>query len=221
MIKVKSKKVTKKIAKKPYPILQSSGQKKYKIPGIIMTVPGPYYFGGTIHYVNKEGKLVHDNKIRTKTDIKNLVMSITEFNKRYGDKIESSVKFKKKNPSIENEIHDIERMKKMLSSWNLKYDVFPNVEEYVNKHWTQTYGRQEALELLIAAMNQRADLYHNVERLIPPGGTHAGKRLAKAETNWKKIVNRLNGIEEKEPENKDYERVNWVSPTNDYDKWDL
>lgn len=107
-------------------------------------------------------------------------------------------KSKKKNPSTENEIHDIERMKRMLSSWNLKYDVFPNVEEYVNKHWTSTYGRQEALELLIAAMNQRADLYHNVERLIPPGGTRAGKRLAKAESNWNKVKDRLQGIETKD-----------------------
>ncbi len=104
------------------------------------------------------------------------------------------VKPKKKNPSLENEIHAIERMKRMLSSWNLKYDEFPNVEEYLNKHWTQTYGRQEALELLMAAMNQRADLYHNIERLIPPGSTRAGKRLTKAESNWAKVKDRLKTI---------------------------
>jgi hypothetical protein len=47
----------------------------------------------------------------------------------------------------------------------------------------------------MAAMNQRADLYHNVERLIPPGGTRAGKRLEKAESNWAKVKDRLQGIE--------------------------
>lgn len=110
----------------------------------------------------------------------------------------SKKKFKKKNPSIENEIHDIERMKRMLSSWNLKYDEFPDVVSYVNKHWTQTYGRKEALDLLNAAMNQRADLLHNVERLIPLDSTRAGKQLAKAEINWRKVINRLNEMKESE-----------------------
>lgn len=216
MVKVKSKVKTKKIIKKkPYP----------KLFGKEITKPGFWYAGGAMHYLSKEGKIVHDNKIRTQTELNKLVMSKAEFNKRYGSnesKVKvTSKKLKKKNPSLENEIHDIERMKRMLLSWNLKYDVFPDVVLYVNKHWTQTYGKKEALDLLNAAMGQRSDLYWNVEHFIPPGGTHAGKRLAKAETNWKKIVNRLNGIEEKEPENKDYERVNWVSPSNDYDKWDL
>lgn len=103
-------------------------------------------------------------------------------------------KLKKKNPSLKNEIHAIERMKRMLSSWNLKYDAFPDIVLYVNKHWTSTYGRQEALELLNAAMNQRIDLSNDLEKLILPGSTRAGKRLAKAESNWRKIVNRLNEI---------------------------
>ena len=107
-------------------------------------------------------------------------------------------KSKKKNPSVQNEIHAIERMKRMLSSWNLKYDVFPNVEEYVNKHWTSTYGKREALDLLNAAMNQRSDLYWNVERLMPPGGTRAGRELSKAESNWNKVKDRLQGIEIKD-----------------------
>jgi hypothetical protein len=179
MVNVKSKVKAKKATKKPYP----------KLFGKPITKPGYFYAGGAIHYLNKEGRIVHDSKIRTQAELKKLVMSDTEFNKRYGSVT------KKKNPSLESEIHDIERMKRMLSSWNLKYDVFPNVEEYVNKHWTQTYGRQEALELLMAAMNQRADLYHNVERLIPPGGTRAGKRLEKAESNWAKVKDRLQGIE--------------------------
>lgn len=106
-------------------------------------------------------------------------------------KIKTKVKPKKKNPSVENEIHAIDRMKRMLSSWNLKDDIFPDVEEYVNDHWTQTYGKQEALELLIAAMNQRAELYKNLEKLIPPGSTRAGKQLAKAESNWSKVKDKL------------------------------
>ncbi len=226
MVKVKSKKATKKISRRKLPVIQSAYERKHKIPGIIiMGFPGPLRTADTIHYLNKEGKLIHDSKMRTKSELKKLIMTKAEFNKRYGSS-ESKVKvvskkLKKKNPSLENEIHDIERMKRMLLSWNLKYDVFPDVVLYVNKHWTQTYGKKEALDLLNAAMNQRSDLYWNVERLIPPGGTRAGKQLDKANTNWKKIVNRLNGIEEKEPENKDYERVNWVSPTHDYDKWDL
>lgn len=113
-------------------------------------------------------------------------------------KIKAKVRPKKKNPSVENEIHTIDRMKRMLSSWNLKDGIFPDVEEYVNDHWTQTYGRQEALELLIAAMNQRAELYKNLEKLIPPGSTRAGKQLAKAESNWDKVKARLQGIETKD-----------------------
>lgn len=180
MVKVKSKVKSKKATKKPYP----------KLFGKSIVSPLPSYGGGALHYLNKEGKIVHDSK-RSVSECKKDAMTVTEFNKRYG----SLTKPKKKNPSVQNETHDIERMKRMLSSWNLKYDVFPNVEEYVNKHWTQTYGRQEALELLNAAMNQRADLYHNIERLIPPGGTRAGKRLAKAESNWAKVKDRLQGIE--------------------------
>lgn len=185
MVKVKSKIKTKKATKKkPYP----------KLFGKEITKPGFFYAAGALHYLNKDGRMIHDNKIRTQTELNKLVMSKAEFNKRYG----FTVKPKKKNPSIENEVHDIERMKKMLSSWNLTYDVFPDAEEYVRKHWTQTYGRQEALELLIAAMKQRADLYHNVERLIPPGSTRAGKRLAKAEVNWNKVKDKIQEIETKE-----------------------
>ena len=105
-------------------------------------------------------------------------------------------KSKKKNPSVQNEIHAIERMKRMLSSWNLKYDEFPDVKEYVNKHWTSSYGKREALDLLLAAMNQRSSLYYNVERMIPPGGTLAGRQLEKAEKNWSKVIGQLNGIQE-------------------------
>jgi hypothetical protein len=207
MVKIKAKVKSK---KKPLP----------KLFGKSIVSPGPWYYGGALHYVNKEGKVIHDNKIRSDKELKVLIMSVNEFDKRY-TQLKVINKSKKRNPSIENEIHDIERMKRMLSSWNLKYDVFPDVEKYVNKHWTSTYGRQEALELLNAAMNQRADLYHNVERLIPPGGTRAGKRLTKAESNWRKVVNRLKGIEEQKSENEDYEKVHWVSPSKDYDKWDL
>lgn len=118
-------------------------------------------------------------------------------------KIKSEVKSKKitkrksrkKNPSVQNEIHAIERMKRMLSSWNLKYDEFPDVKEYVNKHWTSSYGKREALDLLVAAMNLRSSLYHNVEKMIPPGSTLAGKQLEKAEKNWSKVIGQLNGIQ--------------------------
>ena len=185
MAKVKSK-VKTKIAtkKKPYP----------KLFGKEITKPGLFYGGGAVHYLSKDGKIVHDSKMRTVAERKKLMMTVTEFNKRYG----FTYKPKKKNPSVENEIHDIERMKRMLSSWNLKYDVFPNVEEYVNKHWTSTYGKREALDLLNAAMNQRSDLYWNVERLMPPGGTRAGRELSKAESNWNKVKDRLQGIEIKD-----------------------
>ena len=54
-----------------------------KLFGNSMINPGPYYAGGALHYLNKDGKLVHDNKIRTQAELNKLVMSKTEFNKRY------------------------------------------------------------------------------------------------------------------------------------------
>ena len=56
-----------------------------KLFGKILTSPGPFYTGGALHYVNKKGKVIHDKQIRTKTELKKLVMTQHEFDKRYNN----------------------------------------------------------------------------------------------------------------------------------------
>ena len=71
MVKVKTKVKSK---KKPLP----------KLFGKEITKPGFFYAGGALHYLNKDGRMVHDSKIRTQAELNKLVMTQTEFNKRYG-----------------------------------------------------------------------------------------------------------------------------------------
>lgn len=58
-------------------------KKPPKLFGIYLDNPGPFYTGGALHYLNKKGKVVNDSKIRTKRELKDLVMSKREFNKIY------------------------------------------------------------------------------------------------------------------------------------------
>lgn len=58
-------------------------KKPPKLFGKIITEPGPFYAGGALHYLGKDGKIKHDKQIRTQKELKQLVMSKREFNKRY------------------------------------------------------------------------------------------------------------------------------------------
>lgn len=69
--------------RRPYPIMRSAYQKKHKIPGYTFKSPLPVYSGGMVHYINKDGKIKHNNKMIA--DIKHDVMSKAEFKKRFYD----------------------------------------------------------------------------------------------------------------------------------------
>lgn len=176
MVKVKSKKATKKATKKPYP----------KLFGKEITKPGLWYAGGAVHYLSKNGKIVHDSKMRTAAERKQLMMTVTEFNKRYGSVT------KKKNPStksIRSNIHAIEKMKDELLTWNLKYDEFPNIKEFANKNWELSFGKKEALSLLNAAASKRASSYWNANT------SYAADELFEASQAWRKVIDKLKGLE--------------------------
>lgn len=68
--------------------------KKKKKPILFKSGPGPVYYGGALHYINKEGKVIHDNSLpeaetfdeRVKLkfkEIKKVVMSQKEFERLY------------------------------------------------------------------------------------------------------------------------------------------
>ena len=177
MAKVKSKVKTKKATKKkPYP----------KLFGKEITKPGFFYAAGALHYLNKDGRMVHDSKIRTQAELKKLVMSDAEFNKRYGSVT------KKKNPStksIRSNIRAIEKMEEDLLTWNLKYHEFPNIKEFVNKNWELSFGKKEALSLLNAAARNRSDSYWNTRT------NFAADEYYNARQAWWKIITKLKGTE--------------------------
>lgn len=171
--KVKSKKATK---KKPHP----------KLFGKEITKPGLWYAGGAVHYLSKDGKIVHDSKMRTASERKQLMMTVTEFNKRYGSVT------KKKNPSTKSIRSNIQAIKKMeddLLTWNLKYHDFPDIKEFVNKNWELSFGKKEALTLLNAAAKQRASSYWNTRT------NYAADEYYDARQAWWKIITKLKGTE--------------------------
>lgn len=92
--------------KRPYPVIRSSYQRKKNLPGFMMKTPGPYYFGATLHYFDKQGHLKHDSKSSV-AEAKKKTMTLANFNKRYGEseqestpqKNKSKNKASKKNPS--------------------------------------------------------------------------------------------------------------------------
>jgi hypothetical protein len=176
MVKIKSKVKTKKITKKPLP----------KLFGKSIVNPGPWYGGGALHYLNKEGKIIHDSK-RSVSECKKDTMTKTEFNKRY-----DSSEVKKKNPStksIRNNIRAIEKMEDDLLVWNLKYDEFPDIKEYVNKNWELSFGKKEALALLNAAARKRSDSYWNTRTNYAADEYHDTRQA------WWKIITKLKGTE--------------------------
>ena len=159
-----------------------------KLFGKEITKPGAFYAAGAIHYLNKAGKIVHDSKMRTDSELKKLVMTQTEFNKRYG----FSFKSKKKNPStksIRSNIRAIEKMEEDLLTWNLKYHEFPNIKEFVNKNWELSFGKKEALSLLNAAARNRSDSYWNTRT------NFAADEYYNARQAWWKIITKLKGTE--------------------------
>lgn len=175
MVKVKSKVKTKIKTKKPYP----------KLFGKSIVSPGPSYGGGALHYLNKEGKIVHDSK-RSVSECKKDTMTVTEFNKRYG----SATKIK--NPStksIRSNIHAIKKMEDDLLTWNLKYHEFPDIKEFVNKNWELSFGKKEALALLNAAARKRSDSYWNTRT------NYADDEYYDARQAWWKIITKLKGTE--------------------------
>jgi hypothetical protein len=60
--------------KKPFPKLRS---------GFEFKNPGPYYFGGALHYIGKDSKIKHSYKMKIP---KYEIMTKTEFNKKFYDK---------------------------------------------------------------------------------------------------------------------------------------
>lgn len=159
-----------------------------KLFGKEITKPGAFYSGGALHYLNKAGRMVHDSKMRTDSELKKLVMTQTEFNKRYG----FGPKSKKKNPSTKSIRSNIQAIKKMeddLLTWNLKYHDFPDIKEFVNKNWELSFGRKEALALLNAAAKQRASSYWNTRT------NYAADEYYDARQAWWKIITKLKGTE--------------------------
>lgn len=159
-----------------------------KLFGKEITKPGAFYSGGALHYLNKAGRMVHDSKMRTDSELKKLVMTQTEFNKRY------EVKPKLKNPStttksIRSNIQAIKKMEDDLLTWNLKYHDFPDIKEFVNKNWELSFGRKEALTLLNSAAKQRASSYWNTRT------NYAADEYYDARQAWWKIITKLKGTE--------------------------
>lgn len=48
-----------------------------------VTSPGVWYFGGSLHYVNKQGRFVHAKPSEMKID-KSKIMTKSDFNKKFG-----------------------------------------------------------------------------------------------------------------------------------------
>lgn len=68
--------------------------KKEKRPELFKNEPGPVYYGGALHYINKKGEVIHDSSLpEAKTfddrvklkfkEIKKLIMSKKEFERIY------------------------------------------------------------------------------------------------------------------------------------------
>lgn len=64
------------------PVIRSSYERKKNLPGFVMKTPGPYYFGATLHYIDKQGYLKHDSK-SSATKIKKNLMTLTQFKKMF------------------------------------------------------------------------------------------------------------------------------------------
>lgn len=78
--------------KRKFPVIRSSYERKKNLPGIIMTTPGPYLIADTIHYINKQGRLIHDSNSLLK-EIRKKVMSQSNFNKIFSNPLaKSSIK---------------------------------------------------------------------------------------------------------------------------------
>lgn len=73
-----------------------------------------------------------------------------------------------------------------LSAWNLKYDRFPDINEWLRKNWTAPYGKEAAESYLAACMAQRSSNYHNV-------GYSDGREKSMAYTRLKNVIADLKG----------------------------
>lgn len=73
-----------KVKRRSYPVMRSQYQRKHNITGYIFKTPNAVYTGGTLHYIDKNGKLKHDSK-KSVAEVKKLTMTFTEFKKRFYD----------------------------------------------------------------------------------------------------------------------------------------
>lgn len=71
--------MTKAAKRKPFPILKSKSKQG---KDFVFKTPGPYYGAGTLHYLNKSGRIKHSYKLKVP---KSEIMTKAEFNKRFYD----------------------------------------------------------------------------------------------------------------------------------------
>lgn len=64
-----------------------------------------------------------------------------------------------KAPKSEALRQQVESFADSLRGWNLKYDVFPSIDEWLDKHWTGPYGREVAAAYLKSARDARSAAY--------------------------------------------------------------
>ncbi len=75
-----------------------------------------------------------------------------------------------------------------LDTWNLKYDRFPDVDAWLDKHWTAPYGRDQARNYLSQIMSRRADAYWGVQR-----SRHDDDRCSFARKSYANVLADLRG----------------------------
>lgn len=66
--------------KRKLPTIRSTYERKKNLPGFTMKTPGPYLIGSTLHYINKQGRLIHDWK-SSLSEVKKKTMTLTQFKK--------------------------------------------------------------------------------------------------------------------------------------------
>jgi hypothetical protein len=66
-------------------------------------------------------------------------------------------------PELERRVYGLASS---LGSWNLKYDPFPDVEEWLEQHWWAPYGVDHARRLLRTAMDERSKNYWGLQRMV-------------------------------------------------------
>jgi len=55
--------------------------------------------------------------------------------------------------------HRVERFAASLGNWNLKYDEFPDIRDWMLRNWAAPYGQENAMRYLDAVMDRRSRSY--------------------------------------------------------------